>query len=74
VVAEKNGAEEAPSHPARLFPLVQAGAQESLARSLFRDKIWTRHAIAPRIGVSHTLFRELRRNQPKKSIERGILI
>ena len=35
-----------------------------LARSLIKDKAWTRVAIAAKIGVSHmTLFRELKQNR-----------
>ena len=35
-----------------------------LARSLIKDKAWTRIAIAAKIGVSHmTLYRELKRGR-----------
>jgi len=60
--ARKNGLYTRKCESARTGRIGQDSLK--LARSLMRDKTWTRHAIAGKIGVSHmTLFRELRRAQ-----------
>ena len=46
---------------------VMADEDLKLARSLIKDKAWTRIAIAAKIGVSHmTLYRELKRAESDK--------